>query len=65
MMGGKKIHHHAKVVKWGLRSSAIHVKVPKGKMFKEGQKVRVMIERRVPHKQISNKRSFKICYGYY
>jgi len=63
--GGKKIHHHAKIEKWGLRSSAIHVKIPKDKTFREGQKLRVMIERRVPHKQASNKRKIKICYGHY
>ena len=65
IIGGKKTHHHPKVKEWGLRSSAIHVEIPKGKVFREGQKLGVVIERRAPHKIVSNRKNFKICYGYY
>ncbi len=59
---GKKVHFHPKIKKWGMRSDTISVVVPGGPSLRKGKTYGVMIEKRVPHKKVSNRKQIRVCW---
>ena len=57
----KNLHIHPKIMKWPFRSNSIKVLMPPRKVMKRNHRYSISIERRLPHKILSNKKSFRIC----
>ena len=60
-ISGKHFHHHPKIIKWPFRASSIKVLIPPRTLLKRHRHFTISIERRIKHKTLSNKKSFRIC----
>ena len=60
-VSGKGLHNHPKIIKWPFRANSIKVLLPPRSVLKRNRRYSISIERRVPHKILSNKKSFRVC----
>lgn len=58
---GKGVHNHPQIIKWPFRANSIKVLLPPRSVLKRKRHYSISIERRVPHKTLSNKKSFRVC----
>jgi len=59
---GKKVHFHTSIKKWGFKSDEILVEVPEGPSLRKGKRYGVVIEKRLPHKVVSNRKKIRMCW---
>lgn len=60
-ISGKHLHHHPKIIKWPFRSSSIKILIPQRSVLTNHRRFKISIERRLKHKTLSNKKSFRVC----
>ncbi len=60
-INGKHLHNHPKIIKWPFRASSIKVLIPAHSVLKRQRRFTISVERRIKHKTLSNKKSFRVC----